>query len=70
MNYLNLVDHGTNFQLLVRIGDGFTKSSTAVKEAYGNGWVKDFGPPEVLLCDEGLEFEGEFAAAVEHQGTF
>ena len=27
INFLNIVDHGTNLQAMIKVGDGFSKSS-------------------------------------------
>ena len=70
VNYLNVIDHGTNFQILLRVGDGFSKTAEDVWSAFQKGWIRYFGEPEILISDEGNEFEGDFAAKLEQAGVF
>jgi len=70
-NYLNLVCHGTNFQLVVPVGpEGRDHSALEVWKAYKRSWVKYFGPPEMLIVDGGTEFRGDFERRLEQSGTY
>ena len=51
---LNLVCHGTNFQQALPLATSVkpgepTQDAVATWEAYAAGWLRIFGPPEVLI---------------------
>ena len=70
-NFLNLVDHGTNYQMVCLVGgDGLERSAFHTWATYAKSWLKYFGPPEVLLTDGGTEFRGDFERRLEQSGTF
>ena len=64
---LNLVDWGTLYQVCVPL-----KQATArrIRKAYRRSWLRNFGAPQRLICDQGTEFQGqEFSTHLEGDGT-
>ena len=64
---LNILDHGTGYQLCELLPG---QSAAQAWRAFERCWLRYFGPPEILLCDGGGEFEEAFARACEHHGVF
>ncbi len=60
--FLNIVDQGTNFQMVVwlREGAGQPKSRECA-EAFMERWVSWAGWPKNLVCDRGLHNRGRFS---------
>ena len=54
--FLNMVCWGTNFQLVELIGD---KSSSTVTTTFAQSWLAHYGPPAMVICDQGTEFTGQ-----------
>ena len=62
---LNILDWGTNYQMCeVLLG----KNPSEVWEAYMSTWARTFGHPEVITCDAGREFLGEFIQKAAAEG--
>ncbi|CAK9025028.1 unnamed protein product [Durusdinium trenchii] len=62
---LNVLDWGTNYQMCeVLLG----KNPNEVWEAYMSTWARTFGHPEVITCDAGREFLGEFIQKAAAEG--
>ena len=38
--------------------------------AYQASWLRVFGPPEVMICDGGPEYQGDFERRLELSGIF
>ena len=55
--YLNMVDLGTNFQMIERVP---SKEPLAVWKAMARTWGRFLGFPQMILCDQGTEFLGAF----------
>ena len=68
---LNVVCHGTNYQVAHRISGtgGGTPSSSATWKAFLSTWVRFLGPPSMVITDGGKEFQGRFERGVEQLGT-
>ena len=68
---LNVVCHGTNYQVAHRIHGtgGGTPSSSATWKAFLSTWVRFLGPPSMVITDGGKEFQGRFERGVEQLGT-
>ncbi|CAE7202644.1 unnamed protein product [Symbiodinium sp. CCMP2456] len=68
---LNVVDHGTNFQMAQRIvGSGArTPSAAATWKAFCTTWVRFMGPPSLIITDGGKEFQQRFERGIEQMGT-
>ena len=64
---MNLVCHGTGFQLAVPIA---SRAGTQLRRAYREEWVRHYGAPKRLIVDgeRGLAL-GEFARLAETDGT-
>ena len=60
--YLNMVDHGSNLQVCVRMGEF---SAAGAWRAFSTHWLQPFGAPHVVLTDGGSEFEERLAAGLE-----
>ncbi|CAK0864783.1 unnamed protein product, partial [Prorocentrum cordatum] len=64
--FLNVICHGTNFQV-VELYDG---TALGAWRAFMRAWVRPFGPPVFAITDGGPEFKGQFERGVEHLGIF
>ena len=62
---LNILDWGTNYQMCEVLSG---KSPNEVWEAYMSTWARTFGHPEVITCDAGREFLGEFIQRAASEG--
>ena len=57
--FLNVVDHGTNYQMAQRIpGSGGAPTSASTWHAFLTTWVRFVGPPSLIVTDGGLERHG------------
>eukprot|EP00435_Cladocopium_sp_Y103_P046990 s1741_g13.t1 len=63
---LNVVDLGTNYQMIEVLED---KSPHTVWAAFWRTWGRTFGMPQYVSLDEGLEFRGEFTQWCANFGT-
>ena len=62
--WLNVVCWGTCFQQCAPVGepdDGEGLTAKKGWQAFCNCWLRWLGPPDVIVCDQGNEFKGEFA---------
>eukprot|EP00959_Pyramimonas_sp_CCMP1952_P278721 5827655-Pyramimonas_sp.AAC.1 len=64
--FLNCVDHGTNYQVVAKYEGGAAEAWACFVAC----WLRCFGPPELLVCDGGPEFQGEFSKGLEQHGVF
>eukprot|EP00435_Cladocopium_sp_Y103_P063446 s1441_g25.t1 len=55
---LNVVDMGTNYQMIEMLAD---KAPETVWRAFWRTWARTFGMPLYMAMDEGLEFRGELS---------
>ena len=63
---LNVVCWGTGYQMVIEMPD---KTSSGVKRAFANTWIKHCGWPELVVTDQGPEFIGhEFANYIGENG--
>lgn len=62
---LNMLDWGTNFQMC-QVLEG--KNPGEVWDACVSTWARTFGHPEVITCDAGREFLGEFINRASDEG--
>ena len=62
---LNILDWGTNYQMCEVIAG---KNPNEVWDAYLSTWARTFGHPEVITCDAGREFLGEFIQRAAAEG--
>ena len=76
--FLNIVDHGTNWQVvtMVRpIAEGETEpsgrnpTSAETWHHFLKSWIRPFGVPQVVLSDGGMEFRDRFERGLEQLGT-
>ncbi|CAE7346579.1 RE1 [Symbiodinium natans] len=68
---LNMVCHGTGYQIAQRItgsGDG-APTAAATWSALLTTWARFLGPPALLITDGGKEFQGVFERGLEQLGT-
>jgi hypothetical protein len=65
---MNVVDHGTNFQMAKVIEEAFTSEN--LWKSFANSWISPFGAPELILCDGGPEFQSYFERSAELSGVF
>ena len=68
--FLNVVDHGTNFQQIAMYShyDGGVPSSRETWKIFQEVWVRPFGIPQTLVSDGGSEFKNQFERGLEHLG--
>ena len=75
--FLNVVDHGSNWQTVVMTrpvgGDsgtptGGNPTSAETWHHFMRCWVRTFGAPEVVICDGGMEFRDRFERGLEQLG--
>ncbi|CAK9094398.1 Putative transposon Ty5-1 protein YCL074W, partial [Durusdinium trenchii] len=62
---LNIIDWGTNYQMCELL-EG--KNPAEIWGAYLSTWARTFGHPEVITCDAGREFLGEFIQRASSEG--
>ena len=54
--FLNMLCWGTNFQMVEMIED---RTSETVATAMARSWLAHYGPPALVICDQGPEFVGQ-----------
>ena len=59
--WCNIICWGTSYQQVWKLGNDDSKSAPNTWAAFVKAWTRIFGEPEILVCDPGLEFAGEFA---------
>ncbi|CAE6964999.1 GIP [Symbiodinium sp. CCMP2592] len=65
--FLNVVCWGTNYQIVEIIED---KTSSSVALAMAQAWLAHYGPPMMVVCDQGTEFTGkDFLDLMNDNGT-
>ena len=65
--YLNILDWGTNLQWVEILPD---RTSATVARAMAMSWFGHYGPPAMVICDQGPEFTGrEFCDLMGDQGV-
>eukprot|EP00971_Amphidinium_carterae_P138081 2736492-Amphidinium_carterae.1 len=64
--YLNMVDRGTNYQVLERVR---SKNPSEVFCAYVRGWARHYGVPRRMVVDDGNEFKTTFLTGVSGLGS-
>ena len=62
---LNVVDIGTNYQVIELLED---KDAFSIWRAFWACWCRVFGAPQYLAVDEGLEFRGQFTQRCSNYG--
>ena len=67
---LNLLDHGSGFQVCELVSHRGTRTAKETWAAFERSWVRYFGPPEVIITDGGPEFLEAFDLGCEHLGMF
>ena len=68
--FINLVCHGTSYQMVIPIlGGNNTPNSSEVWEIILRYWVRPFGFPEAVLTDGGPEFQGKVEQGFETYGV-
>ena len=68
---LNMVCSGTNYHVVQRLegnSDG-TPTSTAAWQGFLTTWVRFLGSPQMIICDGGPEFRGQFERGLEQLGV-
>ena len=68
---LNMVCSGTNYQVVQRLegnSDG-TPSSWATWQGFLTTWIRFLGCPQMIICDGGPEFRGQFERGLEQLGV-
>lgn len=56
LTFVNCLCWGTNFQ---QVALSPSKTAEDVKKTFCNEWIKHYGPPVLLVCDQGAEFIGK-----------
>ena len=76
--FLNMVDHGSNWQVVVLVrpvtGDhaepsGGNPSAEETWLHFLRHWVRPHGTPDVVISDGGMEFRGRFERGLEQYGV-
>ena len=62
---LNIIDWGSCYQMLEPLE---SKSSAAAWSAFQRSWMRTFGVPQIVICDQGREFLGNFAEQLMQMG--
>ena len=58
---LNIICHGTNFQVAALMRQDGTPTAAMVWSTFQPSWRRCFGTPDVMITDGGPEFRGDFA---------
>ena len=78
MPFLNVVDHGSNWQMVALLrpieGDsmepsGGNPTSEETWMHFLRGWIRPHGAPEVVISDGGMEYRGRFERGLEQFGV-
>ena len=64
---LNIICHGTSFQVAARLRDATSGEAWRV---FAETWLRFFHSPEIVITDGGTEFLGEFGRKAESQGIY
>ena len=64
---LNIICHGTNFQVAALMRQDGTLTAAMVWSTFQRSWRRYFGTPDVIT-DGGAEFRGDFAQSGEYAG--
>ena len=69
--FLNAVCQGTNLQQVALLPNysGGPPNARDTWALFNRLWVSPFGLPEVVLCDQGSEFKGDFERSLEQAGV-
>ena len=65
---LNIICHGTNFQVVALMRQDGTPTAAMVWSTFQRSWRRYLGTPDVLITDGGPEFRGDFAQSGEYAG--
>ena len=65
---LNIICHGTNFQVAALMRQDGTPTAAMVWSTFQRSWRRYFGTPDVMITDGGPEFRGDFAQSGEYAG--
>ena len=65
---LNIICHGTNFQVAPLMRQDGTPTPAMVWSTFQRSWRRYFGTPDVMITDGGPEFPGDFAQSGEYAG--
>eukprot|EP00439_Symbiodinium_sp_Y106_P016539 s1065_g2.t1 len=74
--FLNIVDHGTGFQMTSIVHNkhhevtGGTPTSADVWRTFQTTWLRYFFEPEITITDQGTEFGARFSRGCEQHGIF
>ena len=74
--FLNVVDHGTGFQMCAMVRDQQNEvpngnpGSHNIWRCFQNTWLRYLFEPEIVISDDGPEFSDRFARGLEQHGTF
>jgi len=70
LGFLNIICLGTNLQVVMWLKDytAGPPSAAEVWKAFQAGWLRPFGSPEIVQCDGGSEFKGEYERKLEQLG--
>ena len=63
---LNIICHGTNFQVAALMRQDGTPTAAMVWSTFQRSWRRYFGTPDVMITDGGPEFRGDFAQSGEY----
>ena len=58
---LNIICHGTNFQVAALMRQDGTHTTAMVWFTFQRSWRRFFGTPDVMVTDGGPKFRGDFA---------
>ena len=65
---LNIICHGTNFQVAALMRQDGTPTAALVWFTFQRSWRRYFGTPEVMITDGGPEIRGDFGQSGEYAG--
>eukprot|EP00971_Amphidinium_carterae_P340100 6478282-Amphidinium_carterae.3 len=63
---LNVTDWGSHYQQVVQLQ---SKHASTVWKGFCEVWIRILGPPTMVVCDQGTEFQQDFGAAVSAHGS-
>ena len=58
LTFMNMVCWGTGYQQVEFIPEEQGRTAKTARRALMRGWVRHYGWPEMLICDQGTEFTG------------
>ena len=61
---------GTRLGMCDKTSDRINPDALSTWQAFARVWLRHYSEPEILVCDQGVEFQKEFGLGCEERGIF